>query len=233
MKKILKKIFNPLRWGIIVYSKGIQKHEHKFVYQKRFIDFDISHGARVLDVGSGGEPFPYATHLVDKYPHETSHRYNPLKTDNIPFTQGDVENIPFPDKSFDFVYCAHVLEHIENPARACEELMRVGKRGYIEIPTRMSDVIFNFVKLPDFHKWYIIRVNNTLIFHEYTPSECVDTQMNEIFFMMHSITGNPLRKAYRKHKNLFTHMFLWENRFNYYVFDKNGNLTHANNEKSN
>jgi len=37
--------------------------------------------------------------------------------------------MPFPDKSFDFVYCAHVLEHVDDPIRACREIMRVGKRG--------------------------------------------------------------------------------------------------------
>src|SRR4030095_9159631 len=41
--------------------------DRRFNYQKRSIDFRVQAGARVLDIGSGGDPFPAATVLVERY----------------------------------------------------------------------------------------------------------------------------------------------------------------------
>ncbi|REG90509.1 class I SAM-dependent methyltransferase [Algoriphagus antarcticus] len=39
----------------------------------------------------------------------------------------DVHDIPFPENSFDVVFCNHVLEHVEDDLRACAEFDRVLK----------------------------------------------------------------------------------------------------------
>ena len=39
----------------------------------------------------------------------------------------DVHEIPFPENSFDVVFCNHVLEHVEDDIRACAEFNRVLK----------------------------------------------------------------------------------------------------------
>lgn len=39
----------------------------------------------------------------------------------------DVHHIPFPDNSFDVVFCNHVLEHVEDDLRACAEFNRILK----------------------------------------------------------------------------------------------------------
>jgi len=41
----------------------------------------------------------------------------------------DVQNIPFPDSSFDVVICNHVLEHVDDDRKAMSELHRVMKPG--------------------------------------------------------------------------------------------------------
>lgn len=42
--------------------------------------------------------------------------------------QGDIYNLPYKDNSFDIVLCTEVLEHLEDPGRALEELKRVTKK---------------------------------------------------------------------------------------------------------
>lgn len=61
----------------------------------------------------------------------------------------------FRDKEFDFVYCSHVLEHVRDPAKACAELMRIGKRGFIETPTRGKDLWLGTAAVSN-HRWAVI-----------------------------------------------------------------------------
>ena len=222
MKPILRKV-NFLYLKLYVL-KGYST-EKRIDYQRRFIQFDISPSEKVLDVGSGGEPFIYATHLCDPNPGKTQHRYNDLKTDNKPFAQVSAESLPYSAKEFDYVYCAHVLEHVGDPAKACDEIMRVGKRGYIETPTRMSDIMSNFTRFPNFHKWHVTRIGNTLIFNEYQVYEQRDMGTDEFYHMVHAIYPNAMQRMFKVNNDLFVNMFLWSGGFNYFVFNKKGELT--------
>jgi len=47
---------------------------------------------------------------------------------NINWKAGFAENIPFPDKSFDYVTCCHTLEHVKDLPRAASELKRVTRK---------------------------------------------------------------------------------------------------------
>lgn len=144
-------------------------------YQKRFFHFDIKPGDKVLDIGSGHIPFPLATHLADisVTDHNAGRAGVPFKyLDDKPVFECDVEKTPFADKEFDFVYCSHVLEHAKNPEAACRELMRIGKRGYIECPTRGKDVFFNTASLSN-HLWGVECVNGTLLFVEYNEQDAL------------------------------------------------------------
>lgn len=219
------------RFLIPSFEKGYGPEKGRYSYQKALVPFDISDGEKVLDVGSGGDPFPYATHLADLYEGETTHRAGPLVTRGIPFKTCDIENLPYEDKEFDFVYCSHVLEHVENPQRACEELMRVGKRGYIETPTRVSDTMLNFIGKKNHHRWHINLLANTLVFMEWREGERRDTGINDFYLMYHSKYKNPFQELMHKHRDLFVNMLLWKDRFRYYVFNTNGELVATNKGK--
>ncbi|MBP5225864.1 MAG: methyltransferase domain-containing protein [Kiritimatiellae bacterium] len=56
-----------------------------------------------------------------------------VKGDLFPSREGvvkiDATDIPFPDGTFDWVLCNHVLEHVPDDARAMRELFRVLKKG--------------------------------------------------------------------------------------------------------
>lgn len=204
--------------------KGYGPELDRYSYQINYVNFSIKLGEKVLDIGSGGYPFPLATHLADLYEGSTTHRAEELKRDNRPLTCCSVEQTPFQDKEFDFVYCSHVLEHVSDPAKACREIMRIGKRGYIETPSKLSDVMFNFTKLHDHHKWHVQLLSNTLIFLEWQDAERRDLGTDHFFHQFHSKWGNPFQELVHKNRDLFVNMLLWEEKFNYIVIDKNGEI---------
>ena len=45
--------------------------------------------------------------------------------------EGFAENIPFPDKTFDYVTCCHTLEHVKDLNRAAAELKRVARKKIV------------------------------------------------------------------------------------------------------
>ena len=125
----------PVPVRIRFLKKSQYRPNDKYGQLTKLVDFKIQETDKVLDIGSGGYPFPKATHLADLYESETTHRKEELIKDGRPFVECNIQNLPFVNKEFDFIFCSHVLEHVDDPALACEELMRVGKRGYIETPT--------------------------------------------------------------------------------------------------
>ncbi len=50
------------------------------------------------------------------------------------------EKLPFADKEFDFVFARQIAEDLYDPFHFCEEMSRVGKRGYIETPSPMAEM---------------------------------------------------------------------------------------------
>ncbi len=217
---------NYLHLYITKSQSGAGPTEIRYTYQQKLIDFKIKPGDTVLDVGSGQDPFPLATHLADLYVNDTNHRRHiKLVQDDRPFTQCSVDDMPFQDKQFNFVYACHVLEHVPDPGKACRELMRVAKRGYIETPTRTSDVMMNYLPIKDHHRWHISLILNTLVFMEYTDQEKNhDLGTGYFFNELHSKYKNPFQDMFNGNMNIFYNMFLWDTAFSFYVFDKTGQL---------
>ena len=90
----------------------------------------IPHNCTVLDVGSGHNPNPRSDVLCDRYVDDDTERGGAIRVDR-PLIVGDGHNLPFKDKAFDYVIASHIIEHMDDPARFCSELMRVSKRGFI------------------------------------------------------------------------------------------------------
>jgi SAM-dependent methyltransferase len=93
----------------------------------------------IIDIGSGGMPYPRATVACDFYENDFE-RADLLKIDR-PFVWASVDYLPFAEKTFDFSIFSHVLEHLLEPAKSLKEVERVSKAGYIETPNAFYEFI--------------------------------------------------------------------------------------------
>lgn len=111
-------------------------------------------GQKVLDAGCGGGA--YVEFLsrkglevtgIDKYEEflQVAREQGRQGT----YVQGDLTNLPFPDKTFDCTYCFDVLEHIDDQL-AIQELARVTKKRLI-IAVPKEDEIMHTFGLTFFH----------------------------------------------------------------------------------
>lgn len=117
----------------------------------------------VLEIGSGHNPMYRSNVLTDKFSDDNSHRCGDIRLHpHQTFVEGEGEHLPFEDGAFDYVICNQVLEHADDPARFINEIMRVGRRGYIETPSMLGELMFP----KESHKWVILLIDNKLVFFE-------------------------------------------------------------------
>ena len=102
----------------------------------------------VLDVGGWASPLPRADWVIDLMPYETRGLYgDPPDPEAERFAPDtwvrrdicDREPWPFEDDRFDFVICSHTLEDVRDPVWVCAEIQRVGRAGYVEVPSRLEE----------------------------------------------------------------------------------------------
>jgi ubiquinone/menaquinone biosynthesis C-methylase UbiE len=170
--------------------------DRHLLYQARYFDFGIRPGDKVLDIGSGHLPLAFATQLADIAVDDDDYGRAGAPFKHVagkPVFNCQVEKMPFTDSEFDFVYCSHVLEHVEDPERARRELMRVAKRRYIETPTLGKDVWLNTATISN-HGWHVALFNDTLEFTEYTPSYLAGVE-TDLLMSMHVSPETDREKA--------------------------------------
>jgi len=226
MTRFLKRARGSLfhRCGIAfnVYPKRPDWPGDRFTYQRECVAFDIRPGDRVLDLGSGGDPFPHATVLMDRYLEMNATRHEPLVTNGKPFLLGDVHALPFPDKVFDYVYCVHVLETLDDPLQACKELMRVGKRGFIEVPTAGKDMLFAWARGEQ--KWHAVSIGQALCFFEYSERQLDGIRSTVWRELVLSARWNPIQEVFYRNQDVFNVMFPWNDSFPVFVFRLDGSV---------
>lgn len=194
----------------------------RIVYQAPAIRFEFRPDQRVLDIGSGGDPFPHATVLCDRFLEPTRHRSETFVAAGRPVIIGDVQQLPFRDASFDYVLCSHLLEHVDDPIAACRELQRVAPAGFIETPTFMKDALFCWAK--DRHRWFVVARGARLFFFEYTAREQLGIGSpiwREIIF---GPSYHPLQQVFDRNQDLFNVLFEWRGRFEVTVVRTDGSV---------
>ncbi len=126
---------------------------HAFVGYDEYLasDLNIQPGERVLDVGGGQRPLKRADVSIDLDVEDGLHRQGQIISREKPLVCGNVEELPFADKAFDVVCCRMVLEHVLDPIKACNELKRVAKRGFLETPNLFWEAFYGHPT----HRWIV------------------------------------------------------------------------------
>jgi hypothetical protein len=141
-----------------------------------------------LDVGGGSRPNPLADIIVEPYIDENHHRQG---RDFVSLGKFCIvtkaHQLPFKNKVIDHITCSHVLEHVNNPKNVLSEFSRVGKKGYLEVPSLESEFFYN----REDHLWSVKRRSKT----------CLD------FFPKPHIQENELSNLIRTYPDVFYLMY--------------------------
>jgi len=189
---------------------------------KSRFDIRISPNDHVLDVGGGNNPYPRANIVVDKFPISNYHRSGNLKIlKKQKFVVAGGENLPFKDKTFDYVISSHVLEHVNNPSIFLEEISRVGKKGYIEAPSLIGEYLIPKKS----HKWVVLELDEKIVLMEkniinLTPS----IEFGDLFQKYIAPNSIEFRILMKTYPNLFTVRYEWKESIDYIVNPINSKL---------
>lgn len=162
---------------------------------------------QVLEIGSGHNPHPRSNILVDRYLHDDTQRQRKKIRHDRPLVICKGEQLPFPNKSFDFILCSQILEHTKDPIQFTQEISRVGKAGLIIVPSIIRERLFGWY----YHKWMFYTKENTLYFTPKEPQE--QTQFTPFMHRLFSNSIDFQSSLYSKEKQLNKY-FYWENDIN-------------------
>jgi ubiquinone/menaquinone biosynthesis C-methylase UbiE len=170
---------------------------------------NISPNDLVLEVGPGANPFRKSDILLEKkFSDEIEARSQradkgKIKT-NKQIVLFDGEKFPFKDKTFDYIICSHVLEHVDNVESFVSEITRVGKKGYLEYPTIYYDYIYNF----NIHKSFLLFRDCILFWMPKSESSLNDFVCVQKLFYMANKAGK--KNIIKELKKYFFQGFEWD-----------------------
>lgn len=169
----------------------------------------VPKNALVLEVGSGGNPYPRANVLLDAYENTRERHWVPLVADR-PLVLGFVERLPFQDKAFDFVIASHVLEHSPHPERFLSELQRVGKAGYIEVPDAFMERVNPYLD----HRLEVTARGGRLLIRK-KPAWRVDPELTELY--KHGANAVISGEAIPRHPFVFHVRYYWQDHIDWVI----------------
>lgn len=134
----------------IYYSLRFKKREYNLSEEYKEAQRLIDGAKRMVDLGCGTNPHPKASVAVDKYIEPIHRQFGEnklidvaeIEKRGIQFVEADFESLPFADKQFDVAYSHHVIEHLDNPARACCEMQRIALGGGNRMPLYFCGICF-------------------------------------------------------------------------------------------
>jgi uncharacterized protein YbaR (Trm112 family)/SAM-dependent methyltransferase len=187
----------------------------KMRWSLRRLHVPVSHEALVLEVGAGGNPYPRANVMLDAM-EATIERNEQALIKDRPLILGLCEELPFKDKSFDFIIASHVLEHTAEPEKFLNELMRVGKAGYIETPEAWFEKMCAFT----YHRLEVSAVMDKLYIRKkpsWKPEEIA------ILWDVKLAKSKSLYNFLRVNPDLNHLRFYWKDQINYEIVNPSTN----------
>jgi ubiquinone/menaquinone biosynthesis C-methylase UbiE len=171
---------------------------------------------RVVDLGSGTNgSCPHADVLVDANDHSSHFPDKEFIVHDL-----DGSTLPFEDNEFDFCFASHILEHVTDPLSFLEEITRVSKSGYIEVPSPLIDnlVSGDDIHDPHGHKWWV--------FYDDVKEKVILRPRRHI---VHKTVDIPeLNKLYPFFRSSFVIELYWENSIEAEIGDEK--YSYENNE---
>ena len=160
-KTIAKQLRKPS--GILAGKVGNEMNKtNSFLYDFTINAMQLTDNESILEIGFGNgkffdKLFSTANNLkisgLDFSPEmvkaATSNNLSNSKAGKLNLQLGSSDEIPFPDNSFDKVFCINVIYFWEQPANHLKEIYRVLKHGgtfYTSIRTKESLVLMPFAK---------------------------------------------------------------------------------------
>jgi len=174
-------------------------------------EYTINNSDLVLDVGGGHNPFWRSDVIVELLPEDNSHRGEDINIGNRYLIEGDGINLPFRENSFDYIWLNHTIEHSQSPQIFCNELSRVGRRGYLGAPSEMYEILFNS---HDYHLWILNIQDGELVACKKDENFIKSSNyFGELFGLLQD-NSEIFYKFYRGHFNIFKVNINWENEIN-------------------
>jgi hypothetical protein len=159
----------------------------------------------VLDLGPGAFPFKAATQFCG-----WENRLNLPRFKVVDFSKN---RLPYNDKEIDFCYCRHTLEDMYNPFLLVEEMSRISKSGYIEVPSPLSEMTkYIDAGSPEYkgykhHRYLIWGSNGELKFLSKYP------------IVEHVHFDNENFSTFLEKPIYWNNYFLWENKIQFKYFE--------------
>jgi SAM-dependent methyltransferase len=114
-----------------------------------YVAVEIPNDWRVADVGPGRYPLKRANVFIDRDPEMLAGLPGETLLASIEDGYPQIR-----DKAFDYVWCSHVLEHVNDPVACARTLSRISRRGTLVVPSAIKEAIFNFEEPT--HQWLIL-----------------------------------------------------------------------------
>ncbi|MGV6889359.1 class I SAM-dependent methyltransferase [Rhodophyticola sp. SM2404] len=233
LRKLTKNFFEY--FGLELRRKNVTqnllKDQLSWSYQRDFLGPDIAYSIQkkfIIDIGSGAKPNPYANVLTDFYPDASFHRAGMLDEDR-PVVVCSIEDMPFRDKSFDFSFCTHVLEHVPNLEKAIPEIVRISDSGLIETPRYGKDFMLGTSKQ---HYWQVVPHDNELFFFQYLENErFASSEASPCMRDWCSNTKTEFQEYFWQKQLLFNSLLRWENEVKFHTYRFNGGASENIEEK--
>lgn len=142
---------------------NFQKHTSKSIFQQFFINnfYDSLikvitplHVKNILDAGCGEG---FSLHKISEY--NIGEKLEGIDYSNeailigkklfpnLSLKQASIYDLPYKDNTFDLVLCTEVLEHLENPKKGLQEIVRVSKKYIlVSVPNEPFFMMSNFLR---------------------------------------------------------------------------------------